>query len=42
MEAQINRLETQIEKMEEMFIKDLEELNNRQLAMNNTITKIKK
>ena len=42
MEAQINRLEAQIEKMQEMFNKYLEKLKNRQSAMNNTITEIKK
>ena len=30
MEAQINRLEAQIEKMQEMFNKHLEELKNKQ------------
>ena len=30
MEIQINRLETCIEKMQEMFKKDLEEINNSQ------------
>ena len=42
MEAQINRIEAWIEKIQEMFNKDLEEIKNRQSAMNNTITKIKK
>lgn len=41
MEAQINRLEGWIEKIQEMFNKDLEELKNRQSAMNRTITEIK-
>ena len=39
-ELQINRLETRIEKMQEMFNKDLEETKKRQ-SMNNTITEIK-
>ena len=42
MEAQINRIEAWIEKIQEMFNKDLEEIKNRQSAMNNTITKKKK
>ena len=37
MELQINRLETRIEKMQEMFNKDLEETKNSQSIMNNTI-----
>ena len=41
MEAWINRLEAQIEKMKEMINKDPEELKNGQLAMNNTITEMK-
>ena len=40
-EIQINRLETQNEKMQEMFKKDLEEVRNSQSAMNNKITEIK-
>ena len=36
-ELQINRLETRIEKMQEMFNKDLEEIKNNK-SMNNTIT----
>ena len=36
-ELQINRLETRIEKMQEMFNKDLEETKNSQSIMNNTI-----
>ena len=40
MELQINRLETRIEKMQEMFNKDLEETKKRQ-SMNNTINEIK-
>ena len=35
------RMETKIEKMQEMFNKDLEELKNKQREMNNTITEIK-
>ena len=37
MELQINSLETRIEKMQEMFNKDLEEIKNHQLKMNNAI-----
>ena len=40
MKLQINRLETRIEKMQEMFNKDLEEIKC-QSIMNNAITKIK-
>ena len=40
MELQMNRLETRIEKMQEMFNKDLEETKKRQ-SMNNTINEIK-
>ena len=40
-EIQINRLETQNEKMQEMFKKDLEEVRNSQSPMNNKITEIK-
>ena len=36
-ELQINRLETKIEKMQEMFSKDLEEIKKSQLKMNNAI-----
>ena len=32
-----NRMEAQIEKIQEMFNKDLEELRNRQTEMNNTL-----
>ena len=39
-EAQINRMEAQIEKIQEMFTKDPEDLKNRQSAMN-TITEVK-
>ena len=35
MELQINNLETKIEKMQEMFSKDLEEIKKSQLKMNN-------
>ena len=31
------RMETKIEKMQEMFTKDLEELKNKQTEMNNTL-----
>ena len=41
MELQINNLETRIEKMQEMFNKDLEEIKNSQLKMNNAINEIK-
>ena len=41
MELQINSLETRIEKMQEMFNKDLEEIKKSQSIMNNAITKIK-
>ena len=41
MELQINRLETKIEKMQEMFNKDLEEIKKSQLKMNNAINEIK-
>ena len=36
-----NRMEARIEKIQEMFNKDLEELKNKQTEMNNTITKMK-
>ena len=36
------RMEAKIEKMQEMFNKDLEELKNKQPEMNNTITNEKK
>ena len=35
------RMEANIEKMQEMFIKELEELKNKQTEMNNTITEMK-
>ena len=41
MELQINSLETRIEKMKEMFNKDLEEIKKHQSIINNVITKIK-
>ena len=37
MELQINSLETKIEKMQEMFNKDLEEIKKSQLKMNNAL-----
>ena len=39
MESQINSLETRIEKMQERFNKDLEEIKNSQYIMNNAISK---
>ena len=41
MELQINSLETRIEKMQEMFNKDLEEIKKSQLIINSAITEIK-
>ena len=41
MELQINRLETRIEKVQEMFNKGLEETKKNQSIMNSTITEIK-
>ena len=41
MELQINTLETRIEKMQEMFNKDLEEIRKSQYIMNNAINAIK-
>ena len=43
MDLQIDRLETKIEKMQQMFSKDLEEIKKKkgQSIMNNTITEIK-
>ena len=35
------RMEAKIEKMQEMFNQDLEELKNKQTEMNNTITEMK-
>ena len=40
MELQINSLETRIEKMQEMFNKDLEEIKRSQSIMNNAINEI--
>ena len=42
MESQINSLETRIEKMQERFDKDLEEMKKSQYIMNNAINEIKK
>ena len=41
MELQINSLETRIEKMQEMFNKNLEEIKKSQLKMNNAMNEIK-
>ena len=41
MELQKNILETRIEKMQEMFTKDLSEIKKGQLIMSNAITEIK-
>ena len=41
MELQIHSLEKRIEKMQEMFNKDLEEIKKSQLKMNNAINGIK-
>ena len=41
MESQINSLETKIEKMQERFNKDLEEIKTSQYIMNNAINEIK-
>ena len=41
MEVQINRLEAQIKKIQEMFHKHVEELKNKQPAMNKSIIEIK-
>ena len=40
MESQINSLETRIEKMQERFNKDLEEIKKSQNIMNNAINEI--
>ena len=40
-ESQINSLETKIEKMQERFNKDLEEIKKSQYIMNNAINEIK-
>ena len=42
MDAQINRMAVQIEKIQEMFKKYLEEIKTRHSTMNNIITEIKK
>ena len=42
MESQINSLETRIEKMQEMFNKDLEKIKKSQSIMNNAITEDQK
>ena len=41
MKLQINRLETRIKKMQEMFNKDLEEIKKNQSIMYNAMTEIK-
>jgi len=41
MELQINRLETRIEKMQEMFHKDLEKIKKSQSIINNAIPEMK-
>ena len=41
MELPINKLETTIEKMQEMFSKDLVEIKKSQSVMNNVITEIR-
>ena len=41
MELQINSLGTRIEKMQDMFNKDLEKIKKSQYIMNNAITEIK-
>ena len=41
MELQINSLETRIEKMQEMFNKDIKEIKKSQSIMNNAINEIK-
>ena len=42
LESEINSLETRIEKMQERFNKDLEEIKKSQYIMNNAINEIKK
>ena len=42
MELQINSLETRIEKMQEIFNKDLKEIKKSQYIMNKAINEIKK
>ena len=39
-QAQINRMETRMEKTQEIIYKDLEELKNKQSTMNNIISEI--
>ena len=41
MELQIDILEANIEKMQEMFSKDLEEIKKSQSVVNNVITEVK-
>ena len=41
MQSQINSLETRIEKIQERFNKDLEEIKKSQYTMNNAINEIK-
>ena len=41
MKVQTNRMEIRIKKIQKMFNKDLGKRENRQSAMNNTITEIK-
>ena len=41
LELQINSLETRIQKMQEMFNKDLEEIKKSQYIMNNAINELK-
>ena len=41
MESQINSLETKVEKMQERFNKNLEEIKESQYIMNNAINEIK-
>ena len=41
METWINRLEAWVEKMQEMFNKDLEELKDKQSIMNNIMSEIR-
>ena len=40
MELQINSLETRIEKMQEIFNKDIEEIKKSQSIMNNAISSV--
>ena len=42
MESQINSLETRLEKMQERFNKDLEEIKKSQYIVNNAINEIEK